>query len=219
MDSSLRHLPNLISTLRVVLVVPAAWYLWTEQYNQALGVMVVAAISDAIDGWLARAFSWTSRLGELIDPIADKLLIGTLFVVLALKGHIPPWLVVLVVGRDLIILSGAIAYHLRFGKQDFPPTFVSKANTAVQLVVLFALLLTLCELPVVSNWANLLVDPLGVTLVLVLGLVSGGDYIYTWSRKIWINTRPEKMSIPQDPTKYEESSGSLLEKVQSRKTK
>jgi cardiolipin synthase len=219
MDSSLRHLPNLISALRVVLVVPAAWYLWTEQYNQALGVMVVAAVSDAIDGWLARAFNWTSRFGELIDPIADKLLIGTLFVVLALKGHIPAWLVVLVVGRDLIILVGAIAYHLRFGKQDFPPTFVSKTNTAVQLVVLFALLLTLCKLPVVSNWANMLVDPLGVTLVLVLGLVSGCDYIYTWGRKIWLNTRLEKMSDSEHQTKFEESNESLPEKAQSRKTK
>ena len=189
MDSSWRHLPNLISALRVVLVVPAAWYLWTGQFNHALGVMVVAAISDAVDGWLARAFHWTSRFGELIDPVADKLLIGTLFVVLALMGHIPVWLVVLVVGRDFIILAGAIAYHLTFGKQDFPPTMISKTNTAVQLVVLFALLLSLCELPVLSDWASVLVDPLGVFLVLVLGLVSGCDYIYTWGRKTWINTR------------------------------
>jgi len=189
MESSWRHLPNLISALRVVLVVPAAWYLWTGQFNHALGVMVVAALSDAIDGWLARAFNWTSRFGELIDPIADKLLIGTLFVVLAFKGHIPVWLVVLVVGRDFIILTGAIAFHLTFGKQDFPPTMISKTNTAVQLVVLFALLLSLCKLPVVSDWAQLLVEPAGVYLVLVLGLVSGCDYIYTWGRKTWVESR------------------------------
>ncbi|MBV1905109.1 MAG: CDP-alcohol phosphatidyltransferase family protein [Pseudomonadales bacterium] len=192
MASSLRHLPNLISALRVVLVVPAAYYLWMGQYNHALVVMMIAGVSDAIDGWLARTFEWTSQLGEIIDPIADKLLIGTLFIVLSIKGHIPLWLVSVVVGRDLIILAGAIAYRLTFGKEVFPPTMISKANTAVQLIVLFALLLSLCGIPNVSEWAIKIVNPAGVFLVLMLGLASGLDYINTWSRKSWESARERK---------------------------
>ena len=189
MPSRLRHLPNLISTLRVVLVIPSAWYLWTEQYTYALVLMAVAAVSDAVDGWLARAFNWTSVFGEIVDPVADKLLIGTLFVVLTLKGHIPIWLVAVIVGRDLIILLGAVAYRLTFGEEEFPPTMVSKANTAVQLIVLIALLLGLCGIPQVSDIANWLVDPAGIFLVLVLGVVSGVDYLYTWTRKSWDRAR------------------------------
>jgi cardiolipin synthase (CMP-forming) len=101
--------------MRIVLVVPTAWLLVGGRYVQALVLMSIAGASDAVDGWLARRLNAVSRFGAALDPVADKLLVAAMFVIFAVQAHLPLWLAVIVLGRDLVILSGAGVYRLLFG--------------------------------------------------------------------------------------------------------
>ena len=176
-------LPNLITVLRICLVGPMVWFLSQARYKEAMVIFIVAGLSDALDGLLARHYNWMSRLGAALDPAADKLLVLGLIVILTLQEHIPLWLAVIVVGRDLVILAGAAVYRLWFQELTFEPTFVSKANTAVQ-VVTFALLLIGLAYPTLFGGAiSRLVDPYAFFLLAALALVSGADYVVKWSRK------------------------------------
>jgi len=181
------QIPNLITVIRIVLVVPTGWLLWHGAYGQALVLMAVASASDALDGWLARHFNWTSRFGAAMDPVADKLLIGTLFVVFWIQGHIPTWLAAVVIARDAVILLGAGSYRLLFERIDFAPTFVSKANTAMQIVMLLLLLLEVCDFGLLSRIAGVLVDPYCFWILALLGVSSGLDYVLTWGLRAWRN--------------------------------
>lgn len=183
LEGALSQVPNAISVGRIVLVLPTAWCLWTGRYVDALVLMAIAGASDAVDGWLARRFAWDSRFGAAIDPLADKLLVGVLFLVFAIQGQLPVWVVAVVVGRDLVILAGALAYRLLFRHIEFQPTFISKANTAMQIAIVLLILLGLCEFPVISALATDIAQPYGVWLLASLGVVSGLDYVITWSRK------------------------------------
>jgi len=95
--SAWRQLPNVLTALRLVLVPPILILLVESRYGIALALVIVAGISDALDGWLARRFGWQSRIGGILDPLADKLLLVGTYVTLGLLGHLPAWLVVLVV--------------------------------------------------------------------------------------------------------------------------
>jgi len=110
---SLAWLPNAICVVRILLVAPCALALLAGRYDLTLLLFGVAAISDGLDGWLAKTFNWTSRLGKILDPIADKLLLVTVFVTLVWTGLVPLWLGVTVVARDVLIVGGAIAYLLQ----------------------------------------------------------------------------------------------------------
>ena len=154
MTSVLRHIPNAITVVRVLLVIPTAWCLIEEQYVEALVLMAVAGASDAVDGWLARRFDWVSWFGAALDPLADKILVGVLFVTLTVKGVLPLWVAGIAIGRDLVILAGATVYRLLFKHIEFTPTLLSKANTAMQIVVLLVLLLSLCGFEYLSAIAG-----------------------------------------------------------------
>ena len=173
----MRHIPNIISLLRILVVIPTALALWRDQYQQALILMSIAGVSDAIDGGLARRFGWQSDLGRALDPIADKLLVATMIVVFTIQGHLPLWAASIVISRDLIILIGAAAYRHWFERVGFTPTFLSKANTAMQIITLLLLLLALCEFGAISQWAIAAVDPHLFYVLAVLGVGSGADYI------------------------------------------
>ena len=181
--SPLRHVPNIITVGRVLLVIPTAWCLWYELYVEALTLMAVAGASDAVDGALARRFDWFSRFGAFLDPLADKLLIGVLIVVLTLQGHMPWWLTAIVIGRDLVILIGATFYRFLFGSIEIEPRILSKINTALQIVVVLLFLLELCQLPYVTELATTLNHPWGVWLLAAAGIISGADYVLSWSRR------------------------------------
>jgi cardiolipin synthase len=185
----LRQIPNAITVARVLAVAPTAWCLWVGLYLEALVLMAVAGASDAVDGWLARRFDWGSRFGAALDPLADKLLVGVLFVVLTIKGHLPLWVAGIAVGRDLVILTGAGTYRWLFGHLEFSPTWLSKANTAVQIVVCLVILLSLCSLDWISDVARAAADPYGIWAVAMLGLLSGVDYVFTWSRRAFDEAR------------------------------
>jgi cardiolipin synthase len=183
-----RQIPNIITVVRIVLVIPTTWLLWEGRYVEGLILMCVAGASDALDGWLARRFQWSSPLGAAMDPIADKLLIAAMFIVFTLQGHIALWVAIIVLSRDAIIMTGAGCYRLLFERIEFAPTFISKANTAMQIVTVILLLLALCRFPYLSAVAALLVDPYCFYILAVLGVTSGVDYVITWGQRAWRNT-------------------------------
>lgn len=179
----IRQLPNLITVARLVLVPPVGWLLWHQDYGIALVVIAVAGLSDFIDGELARRFDWRSRFGQFADPLADKLLVAVMFVVLVVQQHIPIWLALVVVLRDVVILGGAGAYRVVFRDIEISPTFVSKANTAVQVVLPILVLVTLLDISTLSGLVAAMVDPWLFGVAAAFAVWSGLDYVISWSRR------------------------------------
>jgi cardiolipin synthase (CMP-forming) len=132
-----RHvsIPNLISLGRVILVPVIFWLLLTGQTQLAFFTFVIAGVSDAVDGYLAKTYHWETELGAYLDPLADKLLIVSIFVALGVKGELPLWLVIAVVSRDILIIVGVVLTWLLGRPAQIKPLIVSKANTAAQIVL------------------------------------------------------------------------------------
>jgi len=108
---SLRWLPNAISIARIILVVPILVFIVEGNYGLALILFLIAGFSDGVDGYLAKRFDWHTRIGALLDPIADKLLVGGTFLTMFFVGLVPVWLATLVILRDVVIIGGATAYN------------------------------------------------------------------------------------------------------------
>ncbi|HLA30363.1 MAG TPA: CDP-alcohol phosphatidyltransferase family protein [Pseudomonas sp.] len=172
------YLPNLLTVLRLLLMVPIALLLLAERHGLALVLFVLAGLSDALDGFLARHYGWTSRLGSILDPIADKLLLSISYICLAVTLVLPWWLAVVVILRDALIVGGASLYRALVGPFDFSPSWLGKLSTLLQLVLITAVLLELSVLPAFAElrW------PL-IALVLLTSLVSGAHYVWVWTRK------------------------------------
>jgi cardiolipin synthase (CMP-forming) len=131
----LNLLPNLITLGRVILVPLVFWLLITGQTQGAFFAFIVAGVSDAVDGWLAKSFGWTTELGAYLDPLADKLLIVSIFLALGVDGKLPLWLVVAVVSRDILIVIAVMLSWLLGNPVRIHPLIVSKANTLAQIVL------------------------------------------------------------------------------------
>lgn len=175
---SLRWLPNAISMARIILVAPILYLIVDAEYGLALILFFVAGFSDGVDGYLAKRFDWHTRIGALLDPIADKLLVGGTFVTMFLVGLVPVWLAVLVILRDVVIIGGATAYNFLVRPVEGEPTRISKLNTVLQLLyVIFVL----------SHEGFGWPDRIAITVigagVLVTLVVSGIDYVWAWSRR------------------------------------
>jgi cardiolipin synthase len=177
-QSPWRHLPNAISMLRVLVVAPICWLLWHDRWPSALALVAVAGVSDGLDGFLARRFAWQSRLGGMLDAIADKLLLIACFVILASRQQAPVWLACVVCGRDLVIALGALGWRLAIGPIEPQPSLLSKACTLAQIIYLLAVLLAL------ARWPALRSSALG-WLVAALCVASGVDYVLRWSCRAW----------------------------------
>jgi cardiolipin synthase len=175
---SLRQLPNLISVLRILLIAPIAIALWHDELFLTLVLVIAAAVSDALDGSLARRFGWRSELGSLLDPAADKLLLTTVFVTLALLGDVPLWLMVCTVARDVVIVGGALIYRVRVGPLLIRPTWVSKFNTLCQLAFV-ASVVAHGRFAVPPDWSLTLQG----ALVLVTVVISGLDYVLIFTQR------------------------------------
>ena len=175
-------LPNYLSMLRIALVVPIAWLLWSHQIMSAFWLMLFAGFTDALDGFLARRYSWQTDLGSMLDPLADKFLVAAMYLVFTLQGLIPTWLVVLILSRDVLILLAVGAYRGIFGDLTVNPSLLSKANTAVQILVV--LLLMVSQMPIGPLGADLLthLQNLGFPLLTLLCVASGGHYLLVWGR-------------------------------------
>lgn len=180
----LRHLPNLLTILRIVLIPVLVALLLHGRYAAALQVFLVAGVSDALDGFIARRFNLCSRLGSLLDPLADKLLVVASALVLARLGLLPWWLALVVIGRDLVIVGGAVAYYRRTGGIEMAPSVLGKVNTFVQIVLVLAILVHRAGLAGLGA----LLSPL-YAVTLALALVSGGEYVLVWGRKTGIFSR------------------------------
>ena len=171
-----RQLPNLISSIRILLIVPIAVALARRQTVATLWLFGVAAASDAMDGYLARRFGWRTELGGILDPVADKLLMATVFVMLTLLGRVPLWLTTTVIARDGIIVLGAISYRILIGPVKARPSRVSKLNMLCQVAFVLAIVVE----PQFS-WLGAWALPLGA-LVFVIVVVSGIDYVLVYGR-------------------------------------
>jgi len=175
---SLSWIPNAISTMRMVLIVPLLMLIHQGDYAWALLLFVVAGFSDGLDGYLAVRFGWQSQLGALLDPIADKLLVAGMFIMLAVTGHIPTWLTLLVIVRDVVIIGGAVAYHYLIKPVQGEPSMVSKLNTALQL---FFLLFVLSR--AAFGWPDeIAITVLGASMLVTI-VISGVDYVLRWSAR------------------------------------
>ena len=175
---SLSWLPNAITFARIALIIPVLGLIHASEYGWALLLFAVAGFSDGLDGFLAVRFGWQSRLGALLDPIADKLLVAGMFITLTMTGDLPVWLTAMVILRDVVILGGAIAYHYLIEPVEGEPSRISKLNTAFQLLLL---------LSVLSMAAFAWPDAVAVTVLgaatMVTVVISGADYVLRWSAR------------------------------------
>jgi cardiolipin synthase len=172
-----RQIPNLLTGIRFLLVPYLVWLLLEERFWQALGVFIIMGFSDGMDGYLAKRFDWRTELGEFMDPLADKTMLVSAYVALGWLGLLPKWLVIVVIARDIIILTGAIAYHFLTRQLHMEPSVISKINTLFQIVLVLGVILTRLEF----MSAGLL--QLLIALTFVTTVISGLDYIMEWSRR------------------------------------
>lgn len=185
MSWSLRQIPNIITTIRILLVAPIAVTLAHHQLPAAIALFGIAALSDAVDGFLAKRFGWQSDLGAVLDPAADKLLLATVFITLACLGLMPLWLMASAVARDAVIVLGALLYRWCFGTLKIRPSVVSKFNTLCQAAFILAVV-GRAEFSIPPAW---MVMVLGA-LVFVTVTVSGIDYVLIYGRRALSLTRP-----------------------------
>ena len=178
----MKHLPNIISVLRILLVIPTVDFLWHNEYAKALTIFFIAGASDGLDGFLARRYGWMSRLGSVLDPLADKLLMTAIYLTLGLMGHLPAWLVALVIGRDAVIISGAVAYRLLLREITMQHLLISKLNTGVQILLVLLLIYHLSSFPLATDIPAQLITIL-VYCVTFTTIASGVAYVIIWSKR------------------------------------
>jgi cardiolipin synthase len=176
-EAGLFTVPNLITLARLCAVPAAVWLMLQHRLDIAFLVFVGAGVSDAVDGWLARVWNQRSALGALLDPIADKALLVSVYVTLAAIGVLPDWLAILVVFRDLLIVGGVITLWMLGTRAQIRPLMVSKANTVAQ-IALAALALLLAGFQLSAP--GLLEVMIGV--VAVTTLASGAAYVLQAAR-------------------------------------
>jgi cardiolipin synthase len=173
----LRQVPNLISSIRIVLAIPIALALLRHEFITTLVLFGLAAVSDASDGFLAKRFGWQTAVGAVLDPVADKLLLATVFVVLAMLHLVPLWLMATAVARDIIIVLGAIAYRVCFGPIEARPSGISKLNTLCQAVFILGVI-GKEQFSAPSAWVVVMLG----ALTFVTVVISGIDYVLRYGR-------------------------------------
>jgi cardiolipin synthase len=151
-----------------------------HRYALALGILIVAGMTDGLDGLLARSLNQKTALGAYLDPIADKLLLSSSFVILAMNRQISWWLATLVLSRDIILLTAAAVILVVAGYRPFPPSIFGKATTALQILLVFMVVLL-----AVTDWPWLLVaKDIVVYLVTAFTVFSGFHYCFTVARRL-----------------------------------
>jgi cardiolipin synthase (CMP-forming) len=169
------NLPNLITLARILLVPVVVWAIASREMQIAFLLFIVAGLSDAVDGLLAKRFGMVSELGAHLDPLADKVLIVSIYVALGITEAIPRWIVILVVSRDILIIGGIMLAWFLGKPMRVKPVLVSKLNTVAQIV--FASLV-LAELAFEVQFDT--VESLAMAVVAVLTLASVGFYVREW---------------------------------------
>ncbi len=169
---------NLLTLLRIALVPGMVYALLEGHDGAALALFLLAGLSDGLDGHIARRYHMVTRLGALLDPLADKLLIAAAFLTLAALEALPLWLTALVVARDGVIMAGALTYRTCFGRVEMAPSSLSKFNTFLQLALVTLALLERTGLLPTLPWHGA-----AYAVVAFSTVASGGHYIWAWSHR------------------------------------
>lgn len=180
MRSRILTVPNQLTFLRLAFLPFFILAIHYERYGLALGILCVAGLTDALDGFLARGLNQKTPLGAYLDPIADKLLMSSSYVVLALHGRIKWWLVILVLGRDVLLLVAAAVILITVGYRPFPPSIYGKATTFFEILLIVMVLL----LELWSNPTLLIARQVCSYLVAAFVIVSGFHYSIVVSRRL-----------------------------------
>ena len=171
------QIPNIITGARFLLVPLFVWLLVERHFAMALGTFGVMGMSDGLDGFLAKRYGWKTRLGEFLDPLADKTMLVSAYITLGFGGLVPIWLVITIILRDVVILTGAAVYHLLTRKLQMAPSLISKLNTLAQIILVLAVIFDqLIELP--DNLVSIL-----IILTLFTTVASGVVYVIEWSSR------------------------------------
>ena len=173
-----RSLPNIISTFRILLVPPVVLTMVEQRWGVALPLFLVAGLSDGLDGFLARRYHWTSRLGAILDPIGDKLLMVSSYLVLGWLEILPLWLVGVVILRDVVIMAGTMIYRCFIGVVVFEPILLSKINTVCQISLVTVTLCVLAGLEILAGLQSFL-----IYIVLLTTVSSGIAYVVLWAQR------------------------------------
>ena len=172
---NISQLPNMITISRIGMAPVLILLLKDQQYAASLAVFVVAGISDGLDGYIAKRFNFVSRLGSILDPLADKTLLVSSYVMLTFLDHVPFWLMLTVAFRDLFIIGGYIIYTSMIGQVQLRPSGLSKFNTFMQIALVIVILAQQALHLVYSP----LVDVL-IYAVLLTTVASGVHYLWIW---------------------------------------
>jgi cardiolipin synthase len=180
MTSRVFTVPNQLTFLRLGFLPFFIITIHYRRFDVALAVLIIAGLTDAMDGVLARSLNQKTALGAYLDPIADKLLLSSSFVVLALNRQIGWWLATLVLSRDIILLTSALVILIVSGYRKFPPSIYGKVTTALQILLVFAVVLL-----AVTNWPWLReIRNIIVYLVAGFTVFSGFHYCFTVARRL-----------------------------------
>jgi cardiolipin synthase (CMP-forming) len=169
------NIPNTLTLARIVLVPLVVWLIITHEMTAAFVLFLLAGASDAADGYLAKRFQWRTELGAYLDPIADKLLLMSIYVTLGFSNHLPAWLVIAVVSRDILIIGAFLLSWVLSRPVPVHPLLVSKANTLAQIVLAG---LVLAELGLGLGLEKLVIGLIPVTGALTI--LSAGAYFFGW---------------------------------------
>ena len=171
------NLPNLITLARLLSVPLMIWLIFGERYGTAFWVFVGAGLSDALDGYIAKRFDRRTRLGALLDPAADKVLLAGVYVTLGLAEQLPGWLVILVILRDSLIILGFVVIRTMAAPRQLGPLYISKVNTLVQ-IILVGFVLARLGLGIEAGPASWLL----IAAAAATTLLSGLSYLRRWAR-------------------------------------
>ena len=180
----MQNLPNLITLGRLGLVPVMAYYAASEQYAVALPIFLVAALSDFADGYIAREWKLVSRIGAALDPIADKLNMLVATLLLAWQSLLPIWLAAAIIGRDVVIVAGVLAYRRFRGTMEITPPRLSKVNTVIEFGVLLAVMAQAAGWIDARAWMPTLFAVVFVTVV-----ASGVQYVWLGIRMAFFTRR------------------------------
>lgn len=164
----------------MLLVIPCSVSILLDYYKLAIVIFMLAAVTDGIDGLLARKLGCQTALGAVLDPLADKLLVVSLFAIFTFKNFIPYWFAAIVIVRELILLSGAAFYRFMFGPVIFVPTMLSKINTCLLLLLLLLSLLNGMKLYDLTETIYYL-----LMTILFTSIYSGIDYMIKWGVRVY----------------------------------
>lgn len=169
----LRQLPSLLTLTRLAASPFLVWLVLKAEYRAALGLVLVAGLTDWFDGFAARKLGVAGRFGMILDPLADKTMLVTLFVVTGVVGLLPGWLVGLVIARDIVIATGALLVRVFRGIRRFPPSLLGKVSTFFQIVLVLLVLLHAAF----ANWFLLWLELAALALTTLFTALSGIGYV------------------------------------------